>query len=693
MSLKGISDENNREEQEIMQELFQCIDRRQSVLFNAGAGAGKTYALVQCLKYIVSSYGEELKSHNQKIICITYTNVAANHIKECVGNSELIKVSTIHERIWSVIKKHQTELVKLHTRKLKEQNQQMKQEIMSNPDFSFFQQLGSEEQNKFCKTMMGCKEKFQQAYGMSATEFKTRMQLELVEIPININSVTKFKKLVGKIYKINRYQECLEKIQKKTKGYNFVDYNARYNQDRLERMRISHDTLLEYGIRMVEEYPMLRQIIIDQYPYILIDEYQDTAENVVKIMNMLDIAGNEIGHNIFVAYYGDAVQSIYEGGVGKRITDLHKNLVRINKRFNRRSYDEIICVANKVRNDEICQKSIFEKCTGGSVKFYEGEISAVENFIEDCAKELKADVENPIHCFFTTNKLVAQYSKFEQLYLAIQGAEIYKGSNYGQLNSELMSQDVTKLGRVPAFLYRLMQLYTGVRQESTPLTDILIKEEWRELDIKGLRSLINLLKKGEGKTLDSLLKSIFEIYQKESNSEFQQIIDMICDLDGPASYEGVLMYIRESLFPREEDEDKVTNSVHALLKVETSELENWYWYIKNIEVKDKIFHTYHGTKGLEYRNVVIIMEKGFGINKGYFENFFLNYDNSCNLKEKEKSDFEMARNLLYVAVTRAIQNLRVFYTDDLGAIGGVAEKIFGKIEEYPQKEEKCSIED
>lgn len=693
MSLKEISDENNREEQKIMQELFQCIDKRQSVLFNSGAGAGKTYALVECLKYIVSNYGEELKSHNQKIICITYTNVAANHIKECVGNSELIKVSTIHERIWSVIKNHQAELVKLHTIKLGEEIQKMRQEITSNPDFSFFQQMDSEEKNKFCETMMGCKEKFQQAYGMNATEFKKRMQQELVGIPVPIKNVTKFKKLVGKIYKMNRYQECLKKIQKKAKEYKFVDYNARYNQDRLERMRISHDTVLEYGMRMVEEYPMLRQIIIDQYPYILIDEYQDTAENVVRIMNMLDIAGNKIGHNIFVAYYGDSVQSIYEGGVGKKIADLHINLRKINKNFNRRSYDEIICVANKIRNDDICQKSIFKNYTGGSVKFYGGESSEIDNFIQDCAKELQADVKNPIHCFFTTNKLVAQYSKFEQLYLAIQDAEIYKGSNYGQLNSELMSQDVTKLGKVPAFLYRLMQLYTGVRHKSTPLTEILLKEEWRELDIRGLRSLINLLQNGEGKTLDSLLKSIFEIYQKESNSEYQQIIDMICDLDESNSYEGVLRSIRDSLFPREEDEDKVTKGVQALLEVETSELENWYWYIKNIEVKDKIFHTYHGTKGLEYKNVVIIMEKGFGINKSYFENFFLNYDNPNNLMEKEIKNFEMARNLLYVAVTRAIQNLRVFYTDDLSAISGVVENIFGKIEEYPQIEEKCSLED
>ncbi len=63
-------------------------------------------------------------------------------------------------------------------------------------------------------------------------------------------------------------------MESKERGYRKVEYNARYNQDRLYRMRISHDTLLEYSKKMVVQYPGLQQIIIDKYPYIFIDEYQ-----------------------------------------------------------------------------------------------------------------------------------------------------------------------------------------------------------------------------------------------------------------------------------------------------------------------------------------------------------------------------------------------------------------------------------
>lgn len=80
----------------------------------------------------------------------------------------------------------------------------------------------------------------------------------------------------------------LAKIENGEKDYKEVYYDAMYNRDRLDKMRISHDTLLEYGYKLIEKYPRMRQLVIDHYPYILIDEYQDTADIVVKIMNIVD---------------------------------------------------------------------------------------------------------------------------------------------------------------------------------------------------------------------------------------------------------------------------------------------------------------------------------------------------------------------------------------------------------------------
>ena len=78
MGLSQINDIDLMNEKKSLNKLFECSDSFTSVVFNSGAGSGKTYALIQCLKYIIGIHHDDLKNHNQKIGCITYTNVAAD---------------------------------------------------------------------------------------------------------------------------------------------------------------------------------------------------------------------------------------------------------------------------------------------------------------------------------------------------------------------------------------------------------------------------------------------------------------------------------------------------------------------------------------------------------------------------------------------------------------------------------------
>jgi DNA helicase-2/ATP-dependent DNA helicase PcrA len=84
--LKITNKETLQKEKEIQKNIYKCIDEFKSFVFYAGAGAGKTYALKESIKYILKHKREELKRKNQKIICITYTNVAVNEIKRRIGN-------------------------------------------------------------------------------------------------------------------------------------------------------------------------------------------------------------------------------------------------------------------------------------------------------------------------------------------------------------------------------------------------------------------------------------------------------------------------------------------------------------------------------------------------------------------------------------------------------------------------------
>ena len=64
------------------------------------------------MKYIMIKKERQLNFNNQKIICITYTNVAADEIKQRLGKTQLVDVSTIHEYIWNTIGSYKKLLVR-----------------------------------------------------------------------------------------------------------------------------------------------------------------------------------------------------------------------------------------------------------------------------------------------------------------------------------------------------------------------------------------------------------------------------------------------------------------------------------------------------------------------------------------------------------------------------------------------------
>lgn len=61
-----ISSENKKLELDIQKEINECLDNFESFCFDAGAGAGKTYALQKSIEHILKMEGENLKLRNQK---------------------------------------------------------------------------------------------------------------------------------------------------------------------------------------------------------------------------------------------------------------------------------------------------------------------------------------------------------------------------------------------------------------------------------------------------------------------------------------------------------------------------------------------------------------------------------------------------------------------------------------------------
>lgn len=90
--------------------MFTTITGNSCFRLEAGAGAGKTYSLVEALQHLIVKNAGEYEKRGQQIACITYTNVAADEIKERTDNHPIIFTDTIHAFSWGLLKGFQPTL-------------------------------------------------------------------------------------------------------------------------------------------------------------------------------------------------------------------------------------------------------------------------------------------------------------------------------------------------------------------------------------------------------------------------------------------------------------------------------------------------------------------------------------------------------------------------------------------------------
>ena len=59
-----------------LNQILELIENEKNFLLSGGAGSGKTYTLVQTINQVIKKYPDE------KLFCMTYTNVAVKEIEE-----------------------------------------------------------------------------------------------------------------------------------------------------------------------------------------------------------------------------------------------------------------------------------------------------------------------------------------------------------------------------------------------------------------------------------------------------------------------------------------------------------------------------------------------------------------------------------------------------------------------------------
>lgn len=149
-----------------------------------------------------------------------------------------------------------------------------------------------------------------------------------------------------------------------------------------------------------------------------------------------------------------------------------------------------------------------------------------------------------------------------------------------------------------------------------------------------------------------------------------------------ASIDGLRSEIFEALYNgiKEEDIPEANEQIEKILSLDLSVLKCWFGYITNASGNRIQYHTFHGTKGLEYDNVIVVITNSFNRRTNYYHEYFKAYDDITAYSDKE---FLSKRNLLYVAVTRAKHRLYVLYVDPCySSVKNSFELIFGESTEF-----------
>lgn len=203
-------------------EIYNCLDldAPKSFFLFAGAGSGKTRALVEVLKRFRLANVHRLRVGGQKVAVITYTNAACDEIKHRLDFDQAFVVSTIHSFSWDLIKPHQRDIREWLKSSLKRDIEVL------------------EEAQRRGRA------------GTKAAEDRPR-QIEARQ----------------------RRLEALDTIRK-------FSYNP--NGDNTSRDSLNHAEVINITADFLGNRPLLQSILIRKFPILLIDESQDTKKELME---------------------------------------------------------------------------------------------------------------------------------------------------------------------------------------------------------------------------------------------------------------------------------------------------------------------------------------------------------------------------------------------------------------------------
>ena len=572
------------------------------LLILAGAGSGKTRVLTYRVAYLIN----ECNIDPYNVLAITFTNKAANEMKERImtilgPKAYSIQISTFHALGVLIVKENYEKAGYKANFTILDSDDSLTliKKILKdlNLDAKVYNPKAIRNQISGAKNSL-----------LSAKEYERYAN-------------TEFEQIVLKVY---------EKYEERLIVNNSLDF----------------DDLLMLPIKVFRKYPEVLKHYQERFKYILIDEYQDTNEAQYILVKMLSAKYKNI------CVVGDNDQSIYSfrGANYHNILNFEKdypNCKVIMLEKNYRSTKNILNAANGVikNNKERKDKNLWtDNDIGSKIRYHRAldekdeafyVVSEIKNLIKD-KTELK-----DIAVLYRTN---AQSRNIEEALLRENIPYRVIGSFYFYNRKEI--KDLIAYLKI---IYNYQDDVSLLRIINVPKRGI------------GEKTIQNLSIKAVSEN-----KSIFEVIESGKELLFKKTIDELKELSEKSSLTELVDAILEKTGIKEELVNE--KSIEADVRLENLEefktITRSYEESKGIVSLDEFLNeislvsdveeyrnredvitlmTIHSAKGLEFKDVFII-----GLEEGIFPHQAAFFDNN---------ELEEERRLCYVAITRAKERL------------------------------------
>lgn len=583
------------------------------LLVLAGAGSGKTRVLTTSIAYLI----EEKNIDPRNIIAITFTNKAANEMKERIAN--LLHMDVSH--LWiGTFHSICARILRMNIDK-----------IGYDRNFTIYDTSDQKTLVKEIINDLGYKDDVTPREALNVISQAKNKSMDPEEF-LQINTY---------YTKSDIFYEIFKKYEEKKFYYNALDFDDLI------------DKVLYLFVRNKETLKYYQQ----KFEYVFVDEYQDTNNSQYELIKYFSGFYNN------VTVVGDADQSIYSfrGADISNILNFEKDFADadvIKLEQNYRSTDKILDTANVLieNNSERKDKNLWTENKDGSLPVYKSTNTESEEakFVMDNIKNLIVDGYEPrdFAILYRTN---AQSRPFEEIlmknlvnYKVIGGLKFYDRKEIKDLVSYLKilvnNKDDLALKRI------INEPKRGIGNKTIDdLEYIASKHNISMLDLIREDEFNIFINERLRKSTNKFYQPLKDIFDNLSN---YKIVDLINDVLDKSGY----MKMLESSFSVEDRAriDNINEFISSAAEYEENNPEDSiYDYLENLSLLSDLdktedkensvsIMTMHSAKGLEFPIVFVV-----GLDEGLFP----------GKRSIDEGNIEEERRLFYVGITRAKEKL------------------------------------